>query len=178
MDAKTLIDKYLPEYTYNEYHAIIINCPITKCYEVAKDFDLSKSKLIKTLFKMRGVPTSNMNLQGLILNMGFTNLEEQFPTENLIGFWAKKKIEQVTCHKDFVENSISARIKVAWNFRFEKLNSNQTHVSTETRVLCVSLITKVFFSIYWLFIKPFSGAIRKKMLLIVKREAELIETKG
>ena len=56
-----LIDKYLPEYTYNEYHETVVKSPIENCYEVAKNFDLSKSKLIKTLFKIRGIPTKRMN---------------------------------------------------------------------------------------------------------------------
>ena len=175
MSNLTLIDKYLPEYTYKEYHETVINSAIENCYDVAKDFDLSKSKLIKTLFKIRGIPTTRMNLQGLISDIGFTSIEESFPTENLIGFWARTKIEPIINHQDFVENSISARIKVIWNFRFEKLNPGQTRVSTETRVLCISPITKVFFSIYWLVVRPFSGAIRIKMLQIIKQNAELIE---
>ena len=170
-----LIDKYLPRYSFKEYHETIINSSIEKVYKKAKNFDLSKSNLIKWLFKIRGLPTNRMNLQGFISDIGFTNIEENFPIENLIGFWARTKIEPIINHQDFVENSISARIKVIWNFRFEKLNPGQTRVSTETRVLCISPITKVFFSIYWLVVRPFSGAIRIKMLQIIKQNAELIE---
>ena len=175
MSGLTLIDKYLPEYTYTEYHETVINSSIENCFETAKDFDLSKSKLIKILFKIRGIPTERMNLQGLLSDMGFTSLEESYPTENLIGFWARSKIEPIRNHQDFVENAILARIKVAWNFGFKKLNSEQTLVSTETRVLCISPITKVFFSMYWLFVRPFSGLIRIKMLQIIKQDAELSE---
>ena len=57
MSELTLIDKYLPEYTFNEYHYIYVNSPVEDVYKSAKDFDLSKSKLIKTLFCLRGLPT-------------------------------------------------------------------------------------------------------------------------
>ena len=178
MDDQPLIDKYLPEYTFNEIHEIVINSPIEKVYSVAKNFDLSKSKLIVFLFKIRGLPTKRLNLQDLISDFGFSNIEEQFPTENLIGFWARTKIEPITNHKDFINNTISARIKIVWNFRFSSLTSTRTKVSTETRILCVHPVTKVLFSLYWLIVRPFSGIIRIKMLKIIKQDAETIQKNG
>jgi hypothetical protein len=172
---QTLIDKYLPDYTFNEFHEIIVNRPIEEVYRVAKNIDLSKSKIIKFLFKLRCLPTKRMNLQDVIFDLDFSNLEEIFPKENLIGFWARTKIEPIKNHKAFVSNDISARLKVVWNFRFIALNSTQTKVSTETRVLCISSITKVFFGLYWLIIKPFSGIIREKMLQIIKQDSEIPE---
>ena len=79
MNRQKLIDKYLPVYSFNEYHEIIVNSTIENTYEVAKDFDMSKSKLIKWLFKIRGLPTSRMNLQGFVTDVGFTNIEENIP---------------------------------------------------------------------------------------------------
>jgi len=178
MDDQPLIDKYLPEYTFNEIHEIVINSPIERVYSVAKNFDLSKSKLIVFLFKIRGLPTKRLNLQELISDFGFSNIEEQFPTENLIGFWARTKIEPIINHKDFINNTISARIKIVWNFRFSSLTSTRTKVSTETRILCVHPVTKVLFSLYWLIVRPFSGIIRIKMLKIIKQDAETIQKNG
>ena len=54
MPEFTLIDKYLPEYTFNEYHRITDNRPVEDVYQSAKDFDMAKSKLIKALFFLRG----------------------------------------------------------------------------------------------------------------------------
>lgn len=172
MEKNTLIEKYLPEYTFNEYHEIIVNGSIEKVYEIAKDFDLSKSKMIKFLFKIRGLPTRRLNLQHFINDIGFTNLEENNPNETLIGFWARFKIAKIHSYEDFIHNSISPWIKVVWNFQFEKIEENKTKVSTETRVLCVAKITKLTFGAYWLFIKPFSGLIRIQMLKIIKNESE------
>ena len=167
-----LIDKYLPGYSFKEYHETLINSPIEKVYKKAKNFDLSKSNLIKWLFKIRGLPTNRMNLQGFISDMGFTNIEENIPIENLIGFWARYKIAPVTSPDDFINNSYQARVKVVWNFYLEELSSNQTRLSTETRVLCMSPFTKLTFGLYWIIIKPFSGVIRKKMLQIIKQDSE------
>ena len=175
---KTLIDIYLPKYSFNEYHEIFINSSIENVYDAAKNFDLSKSKLIRTLFKLRGLPTKRLDLQGFITDIGFTNIEENFPIENLMGFWARTKIVPITSYDDFINNTISSRVKVVWNFHLTRLCSTQTKLSTETRVLCVSPITRISFGFYWLMIKPFSGAIRKKMLQIIKQDAESIEKFG
>ena len=172
MPRKKLIDKYLPKYSFNEYHETIINGPIEDVYETAKNFDLSKSHLIKWLFKIRGLPTKRMHLQDFISDIGFTSIEENIPVENLIGFWARYKIEPILSPDDFIKNTISARIKVVWNFYLEKLDSNQVRLSTETRVLCITPSAKVTFGLYWMIIKPFSGVIRKKMLRIIKQSSK------
>ena len=172
MQKDLLLNKYLPHYTFNEYHEIEVNAPIANVYKVAEDFDLSKSKTISWLFKIRGLPTKRLNLQNFIKDVGFTNLESNAPFENLIGFWATTKIVPISGHKDFTSNSISPAIKSVWNFQFEELENNKTRVSTETRVLCVARLTKITFPIYWSIIKPFSGLTRKKMLKIIKTESE------
>ena len=63
MQKDILIDKYLPRYTFNEYHEMVVDSPIENVYNVAYDFDLSKSKTIAWLFKIRGLPTKSLNLQ-------------------------------------------------------------------------------------------------------------------
>lgn len=172
MNDQSLIDKYLPEFTFSEKHEIVVNGPIDKVFLTTKNIDLSKSKIIVLLFKLRGIPTKRLNLQNLIEDFGFTNLEEQYPNETLIGFWARSKIEPVTNYKDFINNTISAKSKVVWNFSFLNNDSTHTKVTTETRIQCVNTITKILFSLYWLVVRPFSGLIRIQMLKIIKRDCE------
>jgi hypothetical protein len=172
MIKQKLIDKYMPKYSFNEYHETVINNSIEKVYETARNFDLSKSNLIKWLFKIRGLPTKRMHLQNFISDIGFTNIEENIPAENLIGFWARYKIEPITSYDDFINDTISARVKVVWNFFLEELGSKQIRLSTETRVLCITPSAKVTFGLYWMIIKPFSGVIRNKMLQIIKQDSD------
>lgn len=178
MQKNTLIDKYLPRYTFSEYHDIIVDSPIETVYSAAKDVDLSKSGMITFLFKLRGLPTRRLNLQSFIEDMGFTNLEEDYPYENLVGFWTRLKIEKIPGYEDFAGNSISPWLKAVWNFRFEALEKGRTRVSTETRVLYVAPITHITFRVYWWIIKPFSGLTRKKMLEIIKEDSESLQPAG
>ncbi len=167
-----LLDKYLPEYTFSEYHEIDINSSIETVYNTSTTIDFSKSRLIHLLFKIRGLPTRKMDLQGFVSDMGFTHLGENKPNEYLIGFWARTKIEPIPSHEAFIQNTISARIKAAWNFKLEKSGKNKIRLSTETRVLCTSFLTKISFGLYWLLIRFFSGEIRKIMLRMIKKAAE------
>lgn len=178
MKQISLIDKYLPEYTFNEFHEIVVNCPIENVYHVAKDFDLSKSRLITLLFKLRGLPTKRLNLQNFITDIGFTNLQENYPYENLIGFWTRTRLEKIPNHEAFLNDSISPWLKAVWNFKFEELEAGKTRVSTETRVLCVASFTRFTFGLYWSIIKPFSGIIRNKMLRIIKDDSEALIQNG
>ncbi len=139
-------------------------------YNAAKNFDLSKSKLIRVLFKLRGLPTARLKLQDFITDIGFTTIEENIPIENLIGFWARYKIAPIHSPADFINNTLPARVKVVWNFYLTPLGATRTRLSTETRVLCLTPMSRLTFGLYWLIIKPFSGATRKKMLEIIKND--------
>ena len=174
MKQTALIDKYLPQYTFNEFHEIVVNCPIENVYCVAKDFDLSKSKLITLLFKIRGLPTTRLNLQNFIIDMGFSTLEENYPYENVVGFWTRAKLEKIPNSEAFLNDLISPWLKAVWNFKFEELDKGKTKVTTETRVLCIASFTKITFGLYWSIIKPFSGIIRNKMLKIIKDDSEAL----
>ena len=110
---KTLIDKYLPQYTFGEHHETVVNCPIQNVYDVARDFDLSKSKLIKFLFRLRGVPTKRLSLLDFIVDMGFTYLEENPPYDNLTGFWMRPRIERIPSKN-------ASQIRIVERFRKNK----------------------------------------------------------
>lgn len=148
-----LIDKYLPEYTFNEVHKTLANASIKDCFVAAKHLDMSKSFITKTLIRLRGLPIHDLTLQGFITNICFTYLDEE-------------------PYKEFVIDASQHNIKIIWNFYFDKVSENKTFVSTETRILCLTKKSKTRFSIYWFFIKPFSGLIRIEMLRLIKKKAE------
>ena len=145
-----LIDKYLPKFTYNEYHEKIINASAEKCFVTTKGLNMSKSFITKVLFKLRGLPANDLTLQGFIKNICFTYLEEN-------------------PDREFVIDASRQNTKIIWNFCFKTIEENKTLVSTETRILCLNKRRKFFFSIYWFFVKPFSGIIRREMLGLIRK---------
>lgn len=150
---KLLINKYLPEYTFNEYHKILVDASVKDCFIAAKNIDMGKSTLTKTLMKLRGLPAKDLRLQHFIKNIGFFYLDEN-------------------PYREFVIDASQKNLKIFWNFLFEKIAENKTLVSTETRIFCLTKKSKSVFSLYWFFVKPFSGLIRKEMLSLVRRQAE------
>lgn len=168
----SLIDTYLPSYTFSEYHEIVIRSQAQKVYECAMQLDFSHSAFIRLLFKIRGLPTRKMTIEGFVSDAGFTMLEENPPEEFLVGFWAGKGIQSIPCLKAFKDNTISPWIKVVWNFKLIALENDQIKLSTETRVLCIGTAAKIGFGLYWMLIRFFSGEIRKIMLRLIKESAQ------
>ncbi len=148
-----LIDKYLPEYNFNEYHDRLIFASAKECFQAAKNLELNKSIVSKTLLKLRGLPTKDLHLQQFLQNMCFIYVEED-------------------PFKEFVIDASRQNLKMMWNFYFKEVAENKTQVSTETRILCLNKKSKILFSLYWFFIKPFSGIIRMEMLRLIKQKAE------
>ena len=148
-----LIDKYLPDYTYNEYHERLINASVKECFIVARNLDMGKSFITKTLMKLRGLSTTDLSLHGFLKNICFAYLEEDL-------------------YKEFVIDASQSNIQIIWNFYFKEINENNTVVSTETRILCLTKKSKFRFSLYWFFVQPFSGIIRLEMLRLIKKQAE------
>ena len=49
------LDHYLPEYDFSEKHKTVIHSSSEKIFEAIHNMDMSKSKVIKTLFLLRGI---------------------------------------------------------------------------------------------------------------------------
>jgi hypothetical protein len=74
--------------------------------------------------------------------------------------------------EDFAALAPQGQAKAAWNFYLED-SGDSTILSTETRVLCCGTAARIKFRIYWLLIGFFSGLIRKEMLQMIKKNAEI-----
>ena len=170
-----LLDKYLPKYTFRDYHEINIKCSKAQAYRAARTLDFSKSRSIRLLFKIRGLPTDDLTLMGFIDRVNFTLMEEIENEEFIVGFWANKTVEKILDTSRFASDNRSKRLKVVWNFKIDEIKTGLIRVGTETRIYCITLATKVFFTLYWAVIRPFSGLIRIKMLDIIKECAENAE---
>jgi len=148
---KMLIDKYLSHYTYNENHHTIIKAGAKDCFLTAKELDMSGSWITKILMKLRGLPTTDLKLQGFLQNICFIYIEED-------------------PYKEFVIDASQPGLKIFWNFYFKSVSADETVVSTETRILCLNAKTKRRFSVYWFFVRPFSGLIRLEVLRLIKKK--------
>ena len=104
--------------------------------------------------KLWAVPTNDLTLKGFLHNVCFTYVEEE-------------------PFKEFLIDASQQGPKIFWNFYFKFVSADKTIVSTETRILCLSSKTKRRFSVYWFFVRPFSGLIRLEILRLIKKKAAL-----
>jgi len=163
-----LLNKYLPQFQFNEIHSTIVKGNSVDSYNATKELDLSDSKIITLLFKLRGLPLGKRKLAAVTKDMRFTLLEENPYSEFLYAFWYTTKTEWIDDKKEFEKNNLKYNAKVGWSFRFNEKPDGTTEIITETRVLCLNRKTRYLFSVYWFFVKPFSGLIRLEMLRLIK----------
>ncbi|MBI1768375.1 MAG: hypothetical protein HY015_05075 [Bacteroidetes bacterium] len=167
--VRSLIDKYRPTFDFNEIHKTIINASPETCYKAAMELDLSDSLIISVLFWLRGIPFKSTVFKRFVAGMKFTLLEESLWNEFVYGFQVKNEIEWIENKEEFCSDNTNHKLKAAWNLKFTKTNTG-CEVSTETRVRCLKRKSKIIFSIYWFFIRPFSGLIRLEMLSLLRKK--------
>ena len=116
-----------------------------------------------------------MSLAGLE-KMGFVMLEQRPPEALILGligkFWTVHGSLQKFKPEEFITKDWKGQALATWSFELEPVSKNQTRLTTETRVLCPDVRSKKRFKLYWTLIEPFSGWIRKEILLAIKRQVE------
>jgi hypothetical protein len=168
-----LIDKYLPEYQFQEFHSIKLYGFFEGIFQTMLQTDLGNNALIKMLFKIRGMGTNTYSIERLP-GMGFIKLQEE-PGQEIIFGRITDSPTFSTCFAgmssiEFIHRSGPSDIKAVISFKLQQINNAQHIISTETRVWCGSKALKSKFRLYWLFVKPFSQLIRKSMLRQMRRE--------
>ncbi len=166
-----LIDQYLPTYTYRSYHRVAVKATCPEAFWAAQHLDMNKSRLCRVLLQLRRLPTQDLTFGGFSRNMGFIYLDERPYHEFVMGFYMNSGMKTASRREVFLAEG--HHTKVAFNFLFQALPDGQTQVSTETRIWCLSLRSKILFSVYWFLIKPFSGLIRIEWLRMIKQAAEV-----
>jgi hypothetical protein len=181
-----LVDEFLPVHDFVERHHLDILASPERVYAAVRTLNMSNSTIIRWLFLLRGLPTFlhphdqlkqalGLTLEGLLKN-GFILLGETPPQEILLGlvgrFWtATGGIARLDA-AGFRNFNTPGYAKAAWNFFFSPLADGTTRLTTETRVQCLDETSRRYFRLYWLFIRPFSGLIRKAILRAIKRTVE------
>ena len=160
-----LIDTLLPHCDFYERHSILVRATPERAYAAVRSADLGSSRLTRVLLAMRGITNKR--------RPPFAVAAEDPPREVVLGiegpFWKPH------CHpygvSDFTTPVPPDVARGAWNFFIERVDDERVRVTTETRVLCGENAKRKF-AVYWFFIRPGSGLIRRLMLRGIRREAE------
>lgn len=160
-----LIDTLLPHCDFYERHSILVRATTERAWAAVRTTDLSQSRGLRLLLRLRGItkPTA----------LPFAVAAEDPPREVVLGiegpFW---KPNCRPCGVTDFSTPVPANVaRGAWNFFVERVDETQVCVSTETRVLCGENAKRKF-AVYWFFIRPGSGLIRRIMLRAIRSRAE------
>ena len=169
-----LIDDFLPKYDFIETHDIKIRASSENVIGTINEIDFCESPIIRTLMFLRRMPGAKMRLRDL-RKTNFEILGKR-DDELLLGLAGKLwtltgKLQKVNAN-NFREFDEKGFAKAVWNFSVDS-KGNETRLRTETRVRCLDDESRRSFGFYWTFIQPFSGLIRREMLKIVKKKAEM-----
>jgi hypothetical protein len=182
--TKMLIDSFAPNPDAVETHRINIAASAEAVYRALWTADLGASFVIKILLALRSLPefvlhgsrprNSEANLQTLIAS-GFGVLAEIPGQEIVLGvtgrFWRPTGNLSPFIREDFDQPVPPGIARAVWNFRVNETGDGQTILSTETRVTCGDVGSRRKFRLYWFFVRPFSGLIRRLMLKNVRKAA-------
>lgn len=189
---RVLIDIYAPNADASELHQIEIKADAEFVYKKLWCADLAGSLIIKTLMGLRTLPglllhpTSvnlkqagywrrNITMQHLI-DSGFGRLAENPGQELVLGiagrFWRPTGNVSPFDKDNFSGPVPQGLARAVWTFQVRQTGPGRTILATETRVICGDAGSRAKFRIYWLFVRPFSGLIRRLMLNSVRRECE------
>jgi hypothetical protein len=173
MKDEFLIDRFMPSFDAVERHAVTVAADPARVYAAIRTTDLTRSWVVRVLLAMRGLRRARKVTIDSPLLEAFQVIDEDPPRELLIAlegpFW------YLLCQPRAVgrnEPQAPGTARAAWNFRVEASHGG-ARLSTETRVHCADAASRRKFRVYWFFVRPFSGIIRRFMLRAIRDEAEL-----
>lgn len=181
-EVRSLMDVFLPNYDFSAAYEIRIDASSSVVYECLLRSDFIDLWLVRLLMSIRSgkwMPRHRIStdqrqrLQGA----GFVILGEVPDEEIVFGvagrFWRPDggRCLDLTA-KDFAGFSRSGHAKAAWNFKLRPDSAGNTVLSTETRIKCFGHAALWKFRVYWSFVGPFSGLIRKAILKKMRSAAE------
>lgn len=177
-----ILDDCLPEFDFGHRHAITVAASPARVYEAADTYRLNESRIIRALFRLRGLPAPGTFRKSLRA-IDFAILGEQPGREVVFGlaatlfsrrrFMAPADVQTLS---GFRALSPRRTIKIAANLRVDPLPDGGARLSTETRVQCTDRAARAFFGAYWTLVRGPSGLIRRVMLEGIRTEAMRGET--
>ena len=182
-----LIDRFLPEYGWNEVHSIEIGAAPHVVLDAVRNVTAREIRLVRLLMRLRALPGRILGRSAPsrgrgpvldeVLRSGFVALAEEPGRELVLGtvgrFWqARPEHADIAGGAAFVAFATPGWAKAAMNFSVLDAAGGRTRLSTETRIAVNYARARRRFAAYWLIVRPGSGLIRLLWLRAVKKRAE------
>lgn len=184
-----LIDRFLPEYHFNEVNTIRVFASPDRVYRAIMEITPGELPFFRILFALRLLPAPFARRGRLLfsgsgplfeqaLGSGFVLLGESQNQELVLGavgqFWKPvAKPLPIASQQEFLDFDRPDYAKAVLNISIdEKPGYAGVMLRTETRVSVSNSATRRTFAVYWFLIRLGGGLIRAMMLRAIKRRAE------
>jgi len=132
--------------------------------EAALRLPVAPDWIVRTLFRLRGYGAPTGSIAEFVSKNGFVVLE-QTPTTYVFGMAVQLRGKPRLARDPADWRSWSPPgVKIVADVRAEAAGAGRSRLITETRVLALDGVSRLFFRLYWLVVGPFSALIRRRWL--------------
>lgn len=153
----------------------IVRADAATTYAAARGLDVGSSALIRLLLAARGIRTGGRAGIDDLLRLGFVMLDERPPEAFVLGlvgrFWTPAGGLRTIAAEKFADFDEPGFAKAAWDFVVTP-DGHRCRLSTTTVVATTDAASARRFARYWTVVGPFSGLMRRRMLTLIRRQAE------
>ena len=188
MTPRARIDAYVTDSEFCDRREGLVAAEPERAYAAMRSLDLSRSRLIRTIFAVRNLPArltgaspsgAEPPLRSLVdsaVAMGWSILEEIPPHELVAGAVTKPWESHVTFRglpkEEFIRFAEPGFAKIVWSLAVREVGPGVSLVSSETRVATTDAVSRRRFRRYRLLLGPGIRLIRLLALRLLKQQLE------
>ena len=179
---QTSIDEFVPEYHFNERHAVLVHVPPERVTAVWKKVTLGELGYTEQLLRLRAIasgrfrsrPRSSNRLLSGAGRLGIRLREgEREIVAGMVGTpWSATPGPLLKTPEEFVQFRAPGSVKIAYDMRVEDAGNGWSRLTSETRVVATDDSARRIMACYWRVIYPGSSIIRRWWLEAIQRRAE------
>ncbi len=172
-----LIDEFVPEYDFHERHQTLVPVSREIVRHAVDEWQTQDSFIWRLLLRLRGLGRPQGSLREWAHTMGFLRLAET-EDEDVYGqigrVWAvdeRNALVSPRTVEEFRRFSDPGYAVAVMNVLIEPVGAGEARLYTETRIRALEPRARLWFRLYWLITRPFSGLLRRAMLTGIKARA-------
>ncbi len=159
------LDEYLPEYDVRERHERRVPGTPELAVAAALGTPVAPGGLVRTLFRLRGLPGGGSVL-GALRAIGFAPLVEE---PDCIVLGAAGRPWSPRSPLTAFDQAGPGQVRIVFDITATAAADGMSILATETRVAAMDARARRAFRRYWLAVGPFSGLIRRRWLAAAER---------
>jgi hypothetical protein len=171
-------DRFLPSFHWRIFHRVSCNAAPTEAYRALVLWKV-RHPVLTFLLKARGLSAKG-SLKEFFVDNGFVVLEENPPIRFVVGLVARpwradgglKKIRDL---HSWETTGLTDDVRIVAMFGVRSSGPGRVDLITETRIHAQSRSARMKFAVYWTFVRPFSGIVRRLWLQSAARSVRRIK---